>query len=224
MILVILIGLFNPMLERMGDGAAIGVSFLLLLVLMTAIVYMSISILLVIVNPLLTIGGAYKAAKSYFWRYFGLMWILGIAVAVVFMFSAFLLWPWGQLILIPIAIASIWLIFTYIVLVVENTGILASIKSSIKYVNGHFWAILGRLVVLFVVSVLFGAVYGLIITMLADPTSTPTLYDLLFIPLQVILTPLATIYVYLMYLDIVSEEPVAPTAAPVENGPAPEGV
>lgn len=129
----------------------------------------------------------YKDTKNKIWGY---IWISILTSAIIA----------GGMILfiIPGIYFSIAVSFFVFVFIIENINGLNALLRSIEYTKGKWWAIFGRilvlLIIMWVLSMIIGAVSSLIF---------PKIFSSLIITaLQIFLTPFAIIYNFLIYNNL----------------------
>lgn len=150
-------------------------------------ILMGIAIVKALDNRALTIKGAYSAALPFFLPYIGLTIVSGLVLMVGFI-----------LFIVPGIILSVWFAFAFLVLVLENTGIIDSMKRSREYVRGRWWAVFGRLMFMTLVAILWSILVGIVSTMLPGVI----LSGIMEIVLMVLIAPVVFAYIYLMYQDV----------------------
>lgn len=151
-------------------------------------------------------------AQTYklFWKYLGLSLVMGLISLVVIVISYIIVSVLGMLIgllnleilvnwfnwlkLIPLTLGlllSAFLIFSPYSLIEKNNSIIKSIKHSFLLIRGHFWPVIIRLIIAYVVILTLVIIFNLI--PLAGPVFAITLSS-----------PALVIYVYLIYNDLAS--------------------
>lgn len=129
----------------------------------------------------------FKNAKKYFWSYFGLGILIGIATSIGFL-----------LFIIPGLIIMIWMLFAYFSLVLEDEKIIESMRSSREYVRDNWWAVFGRVLLLGILLSPFALLFS-IMTEFSAPEAAETILGFLVI---LLFAPFSTIYIYYMYQDL----------------------
>ncbi len=103
----------------------------------------------------MSIGGTVSAAAPYIWSVAAASILAGIAIAIG---------------LVLVIIPGLWLITIWAVIipviVIEQTGALASFGRSRQLVKGHGWQVFGTLVVVFVIMIAVDIVLGLVFSAL----------------------------------------------------------
>lgn len=151
------------------------------------------------------INDLYKNAFKKFWSILFVALITGL----VFLAST-------SLFLIPVVIASVYLVFVMYTLVLENKKGYDALVSSFNYVRGNWWKVFGRVVCLSVISMSFMAfvlfAFIGIYTMMSGSTdflyvlsgdsdsSFRLIYNLVVkIIISGLITPITTLYIYQIY-------------------------
>lgn len=103
----------------------------------------SIAFLLYLNNPDRdwSVRELFERSRPYFWQYFGSSLLVGFAVmgGMVFFF-------------IPGLVIGLFFSFVAMAIVLENKSVMAALQRSYQIVKGQFWAILGRLLLIQVLS------------------------------------------------------------------------
>jgi len=120
---------------------------------------------------------SFGAAKSNFWAF---CWMFGLL--------SFIVAGGGLLLVIPGVLFATWFLFAQYILAVEGVAGMDSLLKSREYVRGYFWAVLLRLLTLWVATFLLMLVLGWI----------PLVGDLL----SLFLFPFNLIYQHLLYCDL----------------------
>ncbi len=158
-------------------------------------ILMTMALILAINDSSITAKEAYKRAMPYFWRYIGLSILMSIILMVAFV-----------LLIIPGIILSVWFAFATFVLVLENAGIVDSLKKSREYVRGKWWAIFGRLIAMSVLVILLGMVISMVTVFMPNGVVT----DAIATALSLLLAPVAMAYMYLLYNEVRVTSSAAP--------------
>ncbi len=161
-------------------------------------VLMTVALILAINDNSITAKEAYRRAWPYFWRYIGLSLLMSIIMMVGFL-----------LLIIPGIILSVWFAFATFVLVLENGAIVESLKKSREYTRGKWWAIFGRLIAMSVFVLLLSMLISTISVFLPNHVVTEALVT----ALTVLLTPIAVVYVYLLYKEVKTLPATTPEAS-----------
>jgi len=94
------------------------------------------------------------------------------------------------------------------ILVIENIGGLTAILKSREYVRGSWFPVFGRLLVLFVVSIIISIVFNL--PDLSNPeNATPPLKSFLSSFSTLLILPFTTAYLFTIYRSLVASKPLA---------------
>ncbi|MCB9819301.1 hypothetical protein H6789_01135 [Candidatus Nomurabacteria bacterium] len=174
------------------------VIYMILMVIYVIIsILMSIALILAINNNSLTAKDAYTQAMTYFWKYVGLSILMTIILMVGFL-----------LLIIPGIILSVWFAFATYVLILENGGIVDSLKKSREYVRGKWWGVFGRLIVMSI----FIALLAMAISMITVIMPNSSIAEAVVAAFSLFLTPVAVAYMYLLYNEVKSSPTTAPEA------------
>lgn len=160
-------------------------------------ILMTVALILAINDNSITAKDAYKRAMPYFWRYIGLSLLMSFIMMIGFL-----------LFIIPGIILSVWFAFATYVLVLENAGIVDSLKKSREYVRGKWWAIFGRLIAMSVIIFLLAMVISMIAAFMPEHAIT----EAFVAALTVLLAPIAMAYMYLLYNEVKGAPAVASEA------------
>ncbi len=131
---------------------------------------------------------AYRAGSKRFWALLGAALLVGIAVVIGFV-----------LFVIPGVILAVWFCVTAFCLMLENKGIMDSIKQSKAYVKGRWSETAWRLSVLIVIVIIVSipvAVLG---------AFNPLVGQLLNLIFSVMVTPFVVCYSYILYRSLRGE-------------------
>jgi hypothetical protein len=108
-------------------------------------------------NARLSIGQTIRSVMPDLW-----------SVAVVSTVAAIAIWIGVLIVIVPgLYLLTIWAVVMP-VLVIERPGIVAAFGRSRQLVRGHGWQVLGTLVLLFIILILVGAVFGTFFVMAPD--------------------------------------------------------
>ncbi|MCX6712306.1 MAG: hypothetical protein NT041_01285, partial [Candidatus Vogelbacteria bacterium] len=145
----------------------------------------------------LTISDAYRLGWAKFWP---LIWVSILAGFII----------GGGLILfvIPGVILIVWLMFSKIIAVVEDeTGMKAIVKSR-EYVRDYFWPVLGRFIIIVIALII---IYAFLLTIVSallgslvslSSTAGAVIFILLSALVNILVTPVAMIAIYLVYENL----------------------
>lgn len=128
------------------------------------------------------------------------------------------------LLIIPGIIVAVWLSFAMYIVVAENKTGMNALKASKSYVEGYWWPIFGRILLVGLVVAIISSVIGSI----AIGLFGQTIGSLINSVVSLIITPFAVLYQYNLYLDVKrakggaitvdhAETPSAPTPVPAET-------
>lgn len=184
----------TPAEQVTGMGPS-GLSSIVLLISFVVNIFMSIALILVMPNMNLSAMDSYKQSVPYFFRYLGMSILTMIILAVGFI-----------LLVVPGIIFSVWFLFAAFVLVLENTGMVASLKQSRAYVRGRWWGVFGRMIVMLVVLIILSVILSIVLEVIPSYMISNALTS----ALTMFLAPFTVAYMYLMYQDVKVSAP-APT-------------
>src|SRR5690606_54212 len=91
----------------------------LMLLVMISSVLMTIALTLALNNPSMSVGESYKTSLRFFWSYIGLSIIMSVIILIGFL-----------LLIIPGIILSVWFAFASYILILDNAGIVDSLRRS----------------------------------------------------------------------------------------------
>lgn len=202
----ILSALFEPSRETgVIDTLEWSIFILITLAVVVVNIFMGIALTLAVDNRSLTVAGAYRASRPFFWRYIGLSLLMTLILTIAFI-----------LLIIPGVILSVWFVFATFVLILENGGVIESLKRSREYVRGKWWGVFGRLVAVTLLAFLAMAVLFGVAAMLPGGQIVESVVGTV---VGLILAPIMIGYMYLLYQDAKGQG--ATTA--VSASPAPAG-
>lgn len=158
----------------------------LLIVSAVASILMSVAMILAYRTPSLSFSDSYKQAMKYFWKYIILSILLSLILIVGFI-----------LFIIPGIIFSVWFAFATFVLVMENAGVIESLKRSKSYVKGKWWAVAIRLVVMSLIAFIIGIGSAAVGSMLPE-----MLGGLVEVVVSILMVPYLIAFTYLLYQDV----------------------
>lgn len=108
-------------------------------------------------KPKLSVGQTIRSVLPDLW-----------SVAVASIAAAVAIWIGLLIVLVPgLYLLTIWAVVMP-VLVIERRGVLAAFERSRKLVRGHGWQVFGTLVLLFLILILVGVVFGTFFVMVPD--------------------------------------------------------
>lgn len=163
---------------------------ILWIVVMVAGILMGIAMIQAVMNPAMSIGDAYRSAKPFFWRYVLLSLMIGLVVL-------------GGLILlvIPGIIFLVWFSFSYYVLIEEGISGVDAMKRSKALVSGKWFAVFGRLAVIFIAGIVVGSVFS-VLTGMVDQILGVTLISIIGMLANAVVAPVSVAYLYLLYKEL----------------------
>lgn len=158
------------------------------LALLVTNVLMSVALIIAAHNPTIGVKEAYSGARMYFWKYIGFSLLM-----MVILLPAFILF------VIPAIILGVWFTFATFILVLENSAIIDSFKTSRAYVKGKWWTVFGRLVFVFFLLIVIMIPFGILASFMpASKAMIDTIGNLI----ALLISPITILYVYLMYQDV----------------------
>ncbi len=146
------------------------------------------------------VGGALKLAFGSFFSY---LWLV-IAVTLTIMGGSLLL-------VVPGIIFAGWFVLSIYVFVVEGKKGFGAMMASKEYVRGYWWDVMGRLLVLGLISAAFQLLF-----MLPAMLGGQTVQNILGSISNLLFAPFALIYSYLIYQNLKELKPA------IASAPAPE--
>ena len=180
-----------------------------MLILFVVNLFMAIALILALQNPELTVKSAYSQASRYFWRYFVLSILLTVILGVAYI-----------LFIIPGIWLTVWFAFAVFVLILENNGIIASLKKSRQYVKGRWWGVFARLLCLILLSLVLSAALATIVS-LSAAVAPEYVLTLIILAGNLIIVPITMGYLYALYQDVRgSDTAVSPTPTSAPSAPA----
>jgi uncharacterized membrane protein len=143
-----------------------------------------------------TVGEAYRKAKPFVWSFLALILITAIFTLL-----------WTLLFIIPGIIFAVSYVFAQFVFLFEGLRFTAALKRSRELVKGHWWAVFGRLVCMWLVYV----VVGIVLSMFGKAGGEGTQGALagLQMIINFLMGPLYVIYVFLLYRSLAALKPAA---------------
>lgn len=153
-----------------------------------------------------TIKSAYQFAQKYFLQYI----LLSIMVGFVILLGTLAL-------IIPGIIFAVWFGFSYFVLIFEGKKGVDAMKASKAYVKGHWWAIVGRIVVLMFVMIALSIITGIGGKILGMVFPHAILIAVVSFVTSFVAMPIAIAYAYFMYVDLKKVNAVSPAIAVVSS-------
>jgi len=173
--------------------AGLGIIFIIAGIVLSLISYVAV---IYIFKDNLNIGRAYRVASQKFFPY---LWIVILSSLITL----------GGYILavIPGIIFSVWFILAPFILVVEDKRGLEAVLKSKEYIQGHWWAVLGRIIVLTVVLLAVSFALLLPASLIGKEVA-----DIVNLVLQIILLPFAFGFGYVLYKQFTTLKPGLVTA------------
>ncbi|ORJ62077.1 zinc-ribbon domain-containing protein [Geothermobacter hydrogeniphilus] len=158
----------------LGSLILVGVAILLAMMLMP---WGMIAMIYATVDGELGFKASFAAARDQYWAF---CWMFSLL--------AFIVCGGGLLLIVPGLLFATWFLFAQYILAAEGDRGMDSLLKSREYVRGYFWAVLLRLLVLWVSAFLLMLVLGWI----------PLVGDLL----SLFLFPFTLVYQYFLYCDL----------------------
>lgn len=142
-------------------------------------------------------GGSMSMLESYKRSWPLILPIIWLSILTVFVTAGGYL-----LFIIPGIILAVWFSFAPFVLIVENTRGFSALSKSREYVRGYWWAVFGRIIVLWIVGMVISILFSIALDLI--PTSSLVMEALLTVIQQAVIaliTPFFILYTYLLYED-----------------------
>jgi hypothetical protein len=193
-----------------GNTVSAGIGILALLATIIYIIGMlwGFAALLNKINHLdqpMTVGQAFSAGKPWIWPLF----VVGLLTGIFTIIGLILL-------IIPGIIVGVWLSMSMYVAIAEQRKGLDALKASKKYVEGYWWPVFGRLLLIGIIIGVVSAIIGGIGQMILGYKLGTLLQNVV----SLVLVPLAVIYQFGVYNNLKSVKgavSTAPVAAPVQS-------
>lgn len=144
---------------------------------------------------------ALKASSSLFFPYLWVSILSGVIIVLGFI-----------ALIIPGVIFMVWFCFSGFILINEGTRGIPALKTSKKYVEGHFMDVFVRLLVLILVMILVSIVIGMVTGALFYGSLHYAMSDLL----SALVMPFAVIYLSYLYRDVKAHKSSEVTASTPE--------
>lgn len=160
---------------------------ILVVLAVTILIWAYAALLSAVTDPAARMGvvEAYRKGWSLLGSYVWINILTGLIVVVGFV-----------LLLIPGIIVSVWFLFPSYVLAVEGVRGADALQKSKSYVQGHWWAVFGRLCAIYLAYFILFLVVGNIDSTLAAPVDFASMIVDLFA------FPFLTVYMFLLYQDL----------------------
>ena len=178
-----------------GTAALVGLGIIFIIagIVLSLISYIAV---IYIFKDNLSIGRAYRVASQRFFPYF---WIIILSSLITL--GGFIL------AVIPGIIFSVWFTLAPFILVVEDKRGLEAVLKSKEYIQGHWWAVLGRIIVLTIVLLAVSFALLLPASLIGKEVA-----DIVNVVLQIILLPFAFGFGYVLYKQFAALKPGLVTA------------
>ena len=134
----------------------------------------------------------FESSKDLFWPYLGLS-----------ILTAVLIFLWLLLLIIPGIIFSVFYVFAVYVFFCEDKRGMEAIKRSKNLVKGYFWQIFGRILFLFLVTLIFVSIIGFPSFPLAKESTAYEIWDVIMQIINMIVAPVYIIFFFKIYRDLV---------------------
>jgi len=128
----------------------------------------------------------FKKSWPYMLKYFLAGLLYGILVMIGFV-----------LLIIPGVLFAIWYGFIYLGVVFDELGVMASLKNSKELVKGHWWAVMGRLVLWGVIVLGINIIFAIILY-----SSKNDIINILYNLITLVVGPFSVIYYMVVYKDL----------------------
>lgn len=181
--------------------APLGVISMAVLVLVSLVVniMMGVALILVASGRSTTFMDAYNSSIKYLWRYF----LVGLVGGLAVFFGLILL-------IVPGIILAVWFSQAYMITVLEDKGVINSLKKSKEYVTGRWWAVAWRIVFLIIALIVMTAIVATIVAALSA-FIPKTVASILVYLANCVIVPLSIIYSYHLYADLSGRPNLAST-------------
>ncbi len=140
----------------------------------------------------LTVNQAFTAGSKKIWLFF----LTSLAVSLMTIAGFILL-------VIPGFYLMIALIFASLAAALETNTIKTSLHYSRQLVQGHWWLILWRLIVLIFLTMVVSGLLSKGLSLLLAGAHPAVLQSLLLLPIMLVIGPLTLLYNYILYKDFV---------------------
>lgn len=162
-------------------------------------IMMGVALILVASGRSTTFMDAYNSSIKYLWRYF----LVGLVGGLAVFFGLILL-------IVPGIILAVWFSQAYMITVLEDKGVINSLKKSKEYVTGRWWAVAWRIVFLIIALIVMTAIVATIVAALSA-FIPKTVASILVYLANCVIVPLSIIYSYHLYADLSGRPNLAST-------------
>ncbi|MFA6254262.1 MAG: hypothetical protein WC640_03405 [Candidatus Paceibacterota bacterium] len=199
MILPFLLMMVNQLLTTTENGFILPLAFIIGIIAAIGLIWGSAGLIIVLRDRsrIVTIKEAY-----------GLGWSKLISLIWVSILTGFIIGGSILLFVIPGIILATWLMFAKIIVVAEEEKGMSAVVKSREYVKDYFWPVLGRslviaiavMVIYFILMAIVSLIVGAFIGF--GSASAATLIIILTAVVNILVVPLAFIWMYLLYENL----------------------
>lgn len=184
---------------------------LVILVTMVVNLMMGVALILTAAGRTNTFMEAYQTSIKYIWRYLFVGIVGGLAVLLGLI-----------LFIIPGIIVAVWFSQAYVVAVMEDKGVIASLKKSKEYVTGKWWAVAWRIIALIAIMIVVTSGLVALVDLLGLVISEEVASVAVYLA-NCVIVPFSIIYSYQLYKDLSSRNnPTVSTTEQVNTEPSTE--
>jgi len=149
--------------------------------------FMGASLLVLVVKPVGTsLNEIFREAWKNLWEYLIIMILAGFFIFLAYLFF-----------FIPGVIVSVYLMFSFVVLIDEGKKKMDALKRSWNLVKGNWWKVFGKIILLNIVFLIIFFVFN-------------SINNLLGTIVQFLSLPFGVIFVYLLYLELKKSKETQP--------------
>ena len=136
-----------------------------------------------------TVGSAYTTAKRFFWRYVLISILLTLIIATGLI-----------LLIIPGIIFALWFAFVYYVAILEDKGVVESLKASKAYVKGNMLLVFKKTAV---ITLLYAGISFVVLTPIGLILGSESfVLDIVDTAFTFVMVPVSLTYFYLLYSEL----------------------
>lgn len=212
-------------LFRQSENTSVINIGVLVFYLILSILY-SIALALAFSNKVSSVGSAYRASIKFLFRSMQILVLMSLLSLVMFAPVIYVMYLWIAgltgigyytilpslpiqvvimllfvLFTMPATILQVKFLFSPLVLVVENTSAIESLRRSNFYVKGRWWKVFGRVSILIGVTLVAGAILG----KTANPLLSNFYMEIFNSIVGFVVVPISFGYLYLIYQDAKKE-------------------
>jgi hypothetical protein len=161
LVLPLILGFIPPAAAAIGAIFAKQKVLMIFLAIIFFLVFIILSVIIGSWSQTLVYQAVYQAGKGKLLsikEVLRLAWKKWPAYFLATLLSTFLIILGFILLIVPGIILVVWFFFIPYVVVIEKTGAVQALKRSKKLVEGHFWGVLGRLALIFLISIFVGSI------------------------------------------------------------------